>query len=116
MTLEEPVGKYMVKAKEGSKSDDADLDEKDDDSGRKTTCKDRMEDNLIDEDLVDKKLKYNLIREGCWGENTTGLVKVDGVPQPYKPLPQRRVGVKRWRGSQLTRPKPGVFTDQDIRK
>ena len=103
--------KDKFRPKEGEDDED---DE--DEMRRKTTTEEENEDNPCKEDMVDKKLKYNLIKEGCWGENLTGLVKVVGIPQPYRPLPQRRVVKRRWRGSQLARLKPGVFTDQDIRK
>ena len=67
-----------------------------------------------------KKQKYNLISEGCWGEDKVGWVSVPGIPQPYQPLPQRLVVRRGRRGcviydGKLTRPKPGIFASQDIR-
>merc|ERR1712130_870827 len=88
---------------------------------KKTTYKRKKEDDLTvcyEARKEDKKLKYNRIEEGCWGEVIVGLVKVDGVPQPYQPLPQRKVDRRGRRGcimGQLTRHKPGIFTAQDIR-
>merc|ERR1711867_52879 len=80
-------------------------------SSRKTTSKRRREDDLSN----CKKLKFNMIEEGCWGEDKVGLVSVPGVPQPYQPLPQRVVVRRGRRGCIITRgqvawPKPDVFT------
>merc|ERR1712098_482157 len=42
-----------------------------------------------------KKQKFDIIKEGCWGEEEKfGMVALEGL-QPYRPLPQRTGGRRR---------------------
>ena len=69
LTLEKPMKKKAVDAvKEDYRPKEGEEDEDDEEEmKRKTTKDEENEDNLSKEDLVGKKLKYNLIEEGCWG-------------------------------------------------
>ena len=86
---------------------------------RKMTSGRRKEDDTRNvEDTTNtsrKRRKFDLIGEGCWGEESSRLVTTCGIPQPYLPLQRRVVGRRRGHCGSKSE-KNYSFASNDIRR